>query len=288
MVDVRPITQRDGFCFAAGTLVHTKEGLVPIEKIKIGDWVLSQPEETGEKAYKRVVNTVGFENKDVWSVSYFEKTEREQARLEKRMMREDCESRLVVTGNHPFWVKGKGWKQARDLLCEEELELSDGRSAIVGVVDWLHQSGTEGVAWQQDLFDTTVGTLIDLRDKAYNESPLNDEKTNLPDCINNPGDESSLFRCSVYNFEVEDFHTYYVGTKGIWVHNTNCAENVGGRTQGIADGLVPSNGTRLYFTQAEAKQLAGPNRGVILAGQTGTDHSLMIDTYPSPRSTPTR
>ena len=33
-----------GACFVAGTLVHTKEGLVPIEQLKIGDWVLSKPE----------------------------------------------------------------------------------------------------------------------------------------------------------------------------------------------------------------------------------------------------
>ena len=31
-------------CFVAGTLVHTKDGLKPIEQIKIGDWVLSRPE----------------------------------------------------------------------------------------------------------------------------------------------------------------------------------------------------------------------------------------------------
>lgn len=26
----------------------------------------------------------------------------------------------------------------------------------------------------------------------------------------------------VYNFEVEEFHTYYVGEVGVCVHNTNC------------------------------------------------------------------
>ena len=26
----------------------------------------------------------------------------------------------------------------------------------------------------------------------------------------------------VYNFQVEDYHTYYVGENGVWVHNSNC------------------------------------------------------------------
>ena len=26
----------------------------------------------------------------------------------------------------------------------------------------------------------------------------------------------------VYNFQVEDFHTYYVGENGVWVHNSSC------------------------------------------------------------------
>ena len=54
-----------GGCFVAGTLVHTRDGLVPIEKIRVGDWVLSQPEMKGEQAYKRVTNTFVFDDKDV-------------------------------------------------------------------------------------------------------------------------------------------------------------------------------------------------------------------------------
>ncbi len=34
---------------------------------------------------------------------------------------------------------------------------------------------------------------------------------------------------TVYNFEVEDFHTYYVGINGILVHNTCCQRGVGGK-----------------------------------------------------------
>ena len=35
-------------CFVAGTLVHTRSGPVPIEQIKVGDLVLSHPDQGGE------------------------------------------------------------------------------------------------------------------------------------------------------------------------------------------------------------------------------------------------
>lgn len=45
-------------CFVAGTLVHTQEGLRPIEQIKVGDLVLSKHNSgTGKRAYKRVLKT---------------------------------------------------------------------------------------------------------------------------------------------------------------------------------------------------------------------------------------
>lgn len=30
---------------------------------------------------------------------------------------------------------------------------------------------------------------------------------------------------TVYNIEVDDFHTYHVGRLGVWVHNADCCEN---------------------------------------------------------------
>jgi hypothetical protein len=53
-------------CFIAGTLVHTDQGLVPIEQIKVGDRVLSAPESgEWELAYKRVVKTMVRQNKPI-------------------------------------------------------------------------------------------------------------------------------------------------------------------------------------------------------------------------------
>ncbi|WP_080574683.1 polymorphic toxin-type HINT domain-containing protein [Moraxella catarrhalis] len=29
---------------------------------------------------------------------------------------------------------------------------------------------------------------------------------------------------TVYNFEVQDFHTYHIGEYGVWVHNDGCCD----------------------------------------------------------------
>ena len=43
-------------CFIKGTLVETEEGWTPIDELKVGDWVMSRPENgLGEAVPKRVV-----------------------------------------------------------------------------------------------------------------------------------------------------------------------------------------------------------------------------------------
>ncbi|WEV49328.1 polymorphic toxin-type HINT domain-containing protein [Acinetobacter sp. ESL0695] len=37
---------------------------------------------------------------------------------------------------------------------------------------------------------------------------------------------------TVYNIEIEGFHTYHVGMFGTWVHNANCDENLVKKIQG--------------------------------------------------------
>jgi hypothetical protein len=37
-----------------------------------------------------------------------------------------------------------------------------------------------------------------------------------------------------YNFEVADWHTYFVGDAGVWVHNSNCAYGVSDRPARIS------------------------------------------------------
>ena len=75
--------------FVAGTMVHTKDGLKPIEEIKVGDYVLSKPENGGELAYKRVTKTFERENIEVWGVTYGIK---------------GVGHLIVTTAEHPFWI----------------------------------------------------------------------------------------------------------------------------------------------------------------------------------------
>ena len=141
-------------CFAAGTLVHTKNGLIPIEQVKIGDKVKSMNPETGEISYKAVTNTHVNQFDAVGLVSIVDEFG-------------VFEIELAVTSTHPFYVVDKGWIHASLLKAGDKLLSDDAKILTVS-------SATFG--------SSTKATLT-------------------------------------YNFEVADFHTYFVGETGVLVHN---------------------------------------------------------------------
>lgn len=226
-----------GGCFVAGTLVHTKDGLVLIENIRVGDWVLSQPEGRGELAYKRVVDTFQFEDKAVWSVSFFAEGSN------------DPEG-LVVTGEHPFWKKGVGWTRADEMSWGSVLELADGRSAKVFSVREIYQTDVAAVGWAEDLIGSNArlttpdGGLIDFRQGAP-RIDYNAPEVGLEGPSGSAEWGGALMGMRVYNFEVEDFHTYYVGNSGIWVHTLNADLAPTHLSVASLDGKATASGERL-------------------------------------------
>ncbi len=233
---IQGITDGEAYCFAAGTLVHTRDGLKPIEAIRTGDWVLSQPEATGERAYKQVTRTVRHEDKPVCLVRFFAKRNGEAVAQE-----------LLVTPNHPFYVAGYhnggqfsdeywdemakpiGWRRADLLESHQLVQLANGETMRVSTVDRLWQSRTPGEAWIEDNPDSTSGRRVRISGAQAQRGEPADADLAGSDDFNerNASLESQVkwaHTCTVYNFEVEDFHTYYVGEQGVWVHNTNCFE----------------------------------------------------------------
>lgn len=64
-------------CFMKGTLVETEEGWTPIDELKVGDFVMSRPENgIGEAVPKRVVNTFRYEDKEVVMLKFSQFPER--------------------------------------------------------------------------------------------------------------------------------------------------------------------------------------------------------------------
>ena len=61
-------------CLAAGTPILTDAGPVAVEKIKVGDRVLSQDAETGELAYKPVLHTTVRLNAELVKLELFDGT----------------------------------------------------------------------------------------------------------------------------------------------------------------------------------------------------------------------
>ena len=139
-------------CFVAGTLIHTEDGLVPIEEIKPDQLVWAEDPATGERALKRVVCLFRNEKYELVHLQIKGET-------------------ITTTVGHPFFVQGKGWVAAKDLHINDKLKLQNGEDAFVDEI------GLEQL-------DTPV---------------------------------------QVFNFEVEDFHTYFVGSNGVLVHNL-CAK----------------------------------------------------------------
>ena len=150
----------------ASTLVETAEGLKPIEEIREGDLVLAYDEQTGEQAYKPVVQLFRNETTEWYHI---------RASAEE----------IICTGGHPFYVlnaaagrrkvnyegcpeNAKGtWICANELRSGDELLLADG-------------------------------TIVAI--EAVTAEKLSEPET-------------------TYNFEVADFHTYYVTDKDVLVHN---------------------------------------------------------------------
>ncbi|WP_125169465.1 TIGR04388 family protein [Leptospira hartskeerlii] len=171
-------------CFVAGTLIRTKEGFTSIEKLKVGDYVLSHNEKTGQLSYNKVTETFIHDVPAIYKITYTNGTE------------------VETTWNHPFYIKGEGWTKAKFLSPEQRsvtvssirnaaiLQEMSSRSQMSISLAALNNKATT-TPWNE-LYEGTAGI-------AKIERVIHPEK--------------------VYNIEVEGDHSYFVTRAGLLVHN---------------------------------------------------------------------
>lgn len=180
---------------------------MPIEQIKVGDWVLSRRDNnTGKQAYKRVLKTIqSDEAKPIIMLRYY-------SELDEKI----CQ--LYVTSEHPIFVRSRtggdvGWMAASTIAHPTKLVSFDGTPIEAYEKCTLWVTPKQGVAWGQS--------------RVFDYGPLVDFNGSMPTILEDDTSERAMggigatYEAIVYHLEVEDFHTYYVGELGIWVHNNS-------------------------------------------------------------------
>lgn len=110
-----PVSEGTLDCLTRGTPVWTESGSMPIEKIQVGDRVLSQDPETGELTYKPVLRTT------VRPVG---------AIIEISLGKEEV---IRCSGGHPLWVSGTGWVKAREIQPGMQMHAVGGSASVTAV-----------------------------------------------------------------------------------------------------------------------------------------------------------
>lgn len=248
--DVLGLEKNRVHCFPAGTLVHTDKGLVPIQNIKVGNMVLSRPVWNGRDAppeYKRVTRA-------------FCSGEHELIRLSCQHDSEydDIDAPIYIefmTPNHPVWVDSMN-----DWIPVSRLEIGTLLSSIhnkdnlrVLSIEPVYKGYIENDYLIGGCYSPSYGNYdaqeldMEIRfskdgyyfinyNKYLSPSKYHIEESQIlqlsEEIIENAIDhiysnENNLTKLNVpvYNLEVEEHHTYFIGEHGIWVHHSNCFHN---------------------------------------------------------------
>lgn len=235
---IRKINNDSFHGFPTGTRITTDKGIVPIEQIKVGDRVLSKPESgCGEPAFKPVVRTMTHKDKELWQLTYVEiKSDTDLSRLTlsklKQMARRDKFTSIKATPNHPFWVEGVGWTRLDHLEYGQIIHSKkNGALCMIFEVSPVLSTSVDNVAANssirnildfskkgQEIDDVDYYNFPRYGNDGYVKEFLGGEDAPSPLIVE--GYEpievlQEVYTTTVYNFEVDDFHTYYVWD--LWV-----------------------------------------------------------------------
>ena len=227
--------------FVAGTLVHTDRGLVSIQDIRIGDRVLSRHENgEGKLAYKYVTKI-------------FKKVEQPIGAIVASIQIDESENYkdefILSTRAVAFYAidylkydKDKEISGEWVAINSTDNNLIDFNRKIVGLCEnrELFRTNETHKAFYKVNPDWGRGIFLDVEAYKDNKLVVPDYMGNDALEVDNVDENGNLimekFRTedlygrdlwipympayftTIYNFEVEDFKTYFIGNIGIWVH----------------------------------------------------------------------
>ncbi|MDR3639472.1 MAG: polymorphic toxin-type HINT domain-containing protein [Isosphaeraceae bacterium] len=103
-------------CFGRGTLVHSLNGQRPIEKILLGDQVLTLDPQSGALSYQPVLRAVQNPPSKTFAIQVGGET-------------------IVATPIHRFWKTAVGWVMARDLKPGDAIRIFGGSARVTAIDD---------------------------------------------------------------------------------------------------------------------------------------------------------
>lgn len=227
--------------FVAGTLVHTDRGLVPIQNIRIGDMALSRHKIDDEKlAYKRVTKISKTDDQPIGAIVASIQIGESENYKEEFIF--STRTTTFYTINYSKYYESKEIKGEWATIGSTDNGLIDFNCKIVGLCEnrELFRTTEEYKAFYKVNPDWGMGIFLDV--EAYKNNKLT-----VPDYIGNEDlevdnvDENGdlvmerfctkdlygrdlwipympVYFTTIYNFEVEDCKTYFVGELGVWVH----------------------------------------------------------------------
>ena len=170
-------------CFVAGTLIKTEEGYKAIEEIEVGDKVWSWDEETGEQALKTVVQLF----RNTKTVKMTVTIESEDGTVDE----------IVSTPGHKYYLP----LNRANRNPKEELEHASYEGLTEQWVSACELKAGDRVVLAQS-GELTEKVKYGIVKEVQTEQ---------------------CEKYTTYNFEVEEYHTYFVGKICVCVHNAGCS-----------------------------------------------------------------
>ena len=166
----------------------TEDGHKKIEDIEVGDKVWAYNEETGESAWKPVVQV--FRNESELRTTLYIRAE------------DSTVDEVISTPGHKYYLPDNNINRRPGEKLEHASYIGLGKK-------WVSACGLK------------EGDRVLL---AAADSLTGKPKYGIVTGVKTEQCESF----TTYNFEVEDFHTYYVGKNSVCVHNAGCGIETGG------------------------------------------------------------